>query len=288
MERLDDQPVDLYAPAFGAGALPRRRSALPGLLVLLVIVSLLGAWRFGLLSGLGDFAETRAFINVNGKPVAVPFPPKNTNRLLPVVPVSTHGTHAFLYTQANGKPVGYDPCRPIRYVVRPDGMPSVGEQLITEAVAEISAETGLKFEYLGPTAEKPAQSRAAIQPSLYGADWAPVLIAWTTADEVPDLAGAVAGIGGSAEVPGADGSGQWLAAGRVALDTKDILRIMAYRNGYAQARSVVLHELAHVVGLDHVQDRKELMFPETAYLSDFGPGDRQGLALVGQVACERG
>lgn len=288
MGRLDGRPVDLYDQGYNATAVPRRPSALRGLLVLLVVVSLFGAWRFGLLSPLGDFAQARAFVNVNGKPIAIPLPPKNTTRLASAVPVSTHGAHAFLYTLPNGKPVGYDPCRPIRYVIRTDGMPSIGEQLITESVTEISALTGLKFEYLGPTTEQPASSRPVIQPSIYGDDWAPVLIAWTSPAEVPELAGPVAGIGGSAEVPGADGSGEWLAAGRLALDTKDITRITAYHDGYAQAKAVVLHELAHVVGLDHVQDRAELMFPETATLTDFGPGDREGLALVGQVSCERG
>jgi hypothetical protein len=288
MERLDGRSVDLHDPSFGTHVVARRKSALPSLLVLLVIASLFGAWRWGFLSALGDFGRPPQYLNVNGNRIAVPFPPKNNTRLLPAVQASSHGTHGFLFALPDGKPVGYDPCRPVRYVIRPDGMSPIGERLITESITEISALTGLKFEYAGPTTEKPASARPVIQPSLYGEDWAPVLIAWTSPAEVPDLAGSVAGIGGSAEVPGADGSGEWLAAGRLALDTKDINRILAGHDGYPQAKAVVLHELGHVVGLDHVQDRAELMFPETATLSDFGPGDREGLALVGQVSCERG
>jgi Matrixin len=288
MERLDGRAVDLSDPASGTHVVARSRSALPSLLVLLVIVGLFGAWRFGLLAPLGDFGRPPTYVTVNGSRIAVPFPPKNSTRLLPPVQVSTQGAHAFLFALPGGKPTGYDPCRPVRYVIRPDGMPPLGERLITESIAEVSALTGLKFEYAGPTTEQPASSRAVIQPSRYGEDWAPVLIAWTSPAEVPDLAGSVAGIGGSAEVPGASGSGEWLAAGRLALDTQDITRILAGRDGYSQAKAVVLHELGHVVGLDHVQDRAELMFPETATLTDFGPGDREGLALVGQVSCERG
>lgn len=288
MERLDRREVDLSDPASRTRVVARRQSALPSLLVLLVIIGMFGAWRFGLLSPLGDFGRPPTYVTVNGSRIAVPFPPKNTTRQLPPVQVSTHGAHAFLFALPDGKPIGYDPCRPVRYVIRPDGMPPLGERLITESIAEISALTGLKFEYAGPTTEQPASTRPVIQPSLYGGDWAPVLIAWSSPAEVPDLAGSVAGFGGSAKVPGAGSSGEWLAAGRLALDTNDISRILAARDGYPQARAVVLHELGHVVGLDHVQDRAELMFPETATLTDFGPGDREGLALVGQVSCERG
>ena len=288
MERLDRREVDLSDPASRTRVVARRQSALPSLLVLLVIIGMFGAWRFGLLSPLGDFGRPPTYVTVNGSRIAVPFPPKNTTRQLPPVQVSTHGAHAFLFALPDGKPIGYDPCRPVRYVIRPDGMPPLGERLITESVAEISALTGLKFEYAGPTTEQPASTRPVIRPSLYGGDWAPVLIAWSSPAEVPDLAGSVAGFGGSAKVPGAGSSGEWLAAGRLALDTNDISRILAARDGYPQARAVVLHELGHVVGLDHVQDRAELMFPATATLTDFGPGDREGLALVGQVSCERG
>lgn len=288
MERLDRREVDLSDPASRTRVVVRRQSALPSLLVLLVIIGMFGTWRFGLLSPLGDFGRLPTYVTVNGSRIAVPFPPKNTTRQLPPVQVSTHGAHAFLFALPDGKPIGYDPCRPVRYVIRPEGMPPLGERLITESIVEISALTGLKFEYAGPTTEQPASTRPVIQPSLYGEDWAPVLIAWSSPAEVPDLAGSVAGFGGSAKVPGAGSSGEWLAAGRLALDTKDISRILAGSDGYRQARAVVLHELGHVVGLDHVQDRAELMFPETATLTDFGPGDREGLALVGQVSCERG
>jgi hypothetical protein len=50
----------------------------------------------------------------------------------------------------------------------------------------------------------------------------------------------------------------------------------------AVARGVVLHELAHLVGLDHVEDPAEVATSATVAL---GPGDRQGLAAVGAGAC---
>ena len=111
-------------------------------------------------------------------------------------------------------------------------------------------------------------------------------MAWSDETAVPELAGQVAGVGGSAAVPGSDGDGTWLAAGRLVLDAPDIAALLERPDGYAQARAIVIHELAHVLGLDHVDDPEELMNPMTSLRTDLGPGDRQALALVGQVACE--
>ena len=51
---------------------------------------------------------------------------------------------------------------------------------------------------------------------------------------------------------------------------------------------VILHELAHVMGLGHTRDRDQLMFPDTAeqtaQTTDYRSGDRQGLKLLGREA----
>ena len=66
----------------------------------------------------------------------------------------------------------------------------------------------------------------------------------------------------------------------------DLNAMMVRHGGYEQARAIVVHELAHVLGLDHVDDPDELMHPVTASRTGLGPGDLQGLALLGQAACE--
>ncbi len=235
---------------------------------------------------LADLAHPRAYVEVDGRAVAVPRPDASDGRLLPVVEAATTGSYVFLHTLDDGSPVGYDPCRPVRYVVRPDGMPSVGQALVDDAVAIVSAASGIMIVAAGTTDEAPAMDRAIIQPDRYGDGWAPVLIAWSDEGELPELAGAVAGVGGSAAVPGADRTGTWLAAGRLALDTADLNAMLVRADGYQQARAIVVHELAHVLGLDHVADPDELMHPITSTRTDLGPGDLQGLALLGQVACE--
>ncbi len=234
----------------------------------------------------GDFLRPRAFVEIDGRSVRVPEPAPSDGRLLPAVPVTTEGTYAFLHTAPDGSPIGYDPCRPVRYVVRPDGMPEGGQELLEEAAAIVGSATGLVLEYAGTTDEEPAVERVLIQPERYGDVWAPVLVAWADETTMPELAGGVVGVGGSAAVPGARGQGEWLAAGRVVLDTPDLGSMLDSPGGYARARAMVVHELAHVLGLDHVDDPAELMFPVNATRTDLGPGDRAGLALVGQVACE--
>lgn len=263
---------------------PRGRRRSPSV-VLTLVAGLLGlaAWYqwdpVGLL-------QPRAFVEVEGRAVAVPRPEPAEGRLLPPVAATTTGSHAFLHSTDAGDPVGYDPCRPVRYVVRPDGAPPEGAMLVADALGTLSAATGLSFVDVGTTDEVPTMDRALIQPERYGDGWAPVLVAWSDEAEVPELAGAVAGVGGSAAVPGADGRGRWLAAGRVALDGPDLTVMLTRDDGYAQARAIVVHELAHVLGLDHVEDARELMHPRTSARTDLGPGDLEGLALLGQVACE--
>lgn len=259
---------------------------------LLTVALVVGAGAVGLraagwdLEDLSQLTRPRAYIEVDGRPAAVPWPETAEGRLLPAVPVTTSGSYAFLHTTEDGTPVGYDPCRPVLYVVRPDGMPPSGQALIDEAVATVSQATGLVLGYAGTTDEPPTVDRPLIQTVRYGDGWAPVLIAWATAAELPELAGEVAGVGGSAAVPGATGEGMWLAGGRVVLDAEDITAVLARSDGYVQARAVLVHELAHVLGLDHVDDTGELMHPSTSTRTELGPGDRQGLALVGQVACQ--
>ena len=54
----------------------------------------------------------------------------------------------------------------------------------------------------------------------------------------------------------------------------------------AAVRAVILHELGHLVGLDHTSDRMQLMFSESQFnVRDYAEGDRRGLAVMGTQAC---
>lgn len=204
----------------------------------------------------------------------------------PLPPPPGGGPYTFISTQTDGvTPVAYDPCRPVHYVIRPDGAPAGGEEAITAAVARVSEVTGLQFVYDGGTDEPTTLDREIFQPDRYGDRWAPVLIAWESDVQNPALAGEIVGEGGSTAVSLGDGP-QVLVTGTVSLDAGQFPQILDRRHGMAIARAVILHELGHLVGLGHVEDDQQLMYPQThGDVLDFAAGDLTGLAALGSGRC---
>ena len=207
-------------------------------------------------------------------------------RGVPLPPPPEGGAHAFVTFQTDGvTPVAYDPCRPVHYVLRPDAAPRGGEELLHEAVARIGEVTGLQFVYNGHTDEGPGPDREIFQPDRYGRRWAPVLIAWETEGQNADLAGDVVGEAGSVPASLGDGPRVYLT-GTVSLDAPRFTEILRGRDGRAVARAIVLHELGHLMGLAHVDDDGQLMFPEARReVRDFAAGDLTGLAALGAGPC---
>jgi hypothetical protein len=204
----------------------------------------------------------------------------------PLPPPPGGGPYTFIGTQTDGvTPVAYDPCRPVHYVIRPDSEPAGGEEAIAAAIARISEATGLQFVYDGGTDEPTTLDRAIFQPDRYGDRWAPILIAWESDVQNPALSGEIVGEGGSTAVSLGDGP-QVLVTGTVSLDAGQFPQILDRRNGTAIARAIILHELGHLVGLGHVEDDQQLMYPEThGDVLDFAAGDLTGLAALGNGSC---
>jgi hypothetical protein len=196
------------------------------------------------------------------------------------------GPYEFAMVQSNDRdPVAYDPCRPIHVVVNDRTAPPGADALLRDALARTSEATGLRFVVDGSTSEVPVEDRRAYQPERYPGRWAPVLVAWSDPDQAAELAGEIAGMGGSAALALGDGSSLYVT-GRVVLDGPQLTELLAAPNGAAYARSVVQHELAHLVGLDHVNDTTQLMHPEGSRdVTDFAVGDLTGLAALGRGRC---
>lgn len=200
--------------------------------------------------------------------------------------VQGEGGYSFLETQeGSSDPVAWDPCREIRYVVSGTPPPG-GEVLLDRAVAELSAATGLRFVSEGVTSEQPSSGRSAYQPELYGNRWAPLLVAWTSPGVVPELEGSTIGVGGPARA--SDSSGvEVYVPGSVDFDVPQFVQA-AQRDESAPLYGVVLHELMHAMGLDHVKDPSQIMHAESSTTAPvLGEGDRRGLAMLGKGPCSR-
>ncbi|MDQ2883991.1 MAG: hypothetical protein M3Y48_23270 [Actinomycetota bacterium] len=139
---------------------------------------------------------------------------------LSVPSTATTGPFAFLATTPDGRPVTYDRCRPIHYVVNPAGMPPGGTVVIRDAVGAISTAIRLKFIEDGLTQEPPnLRNRPSFQPHRYGQRWAPVLIAWADQAELPISGGDIAGIGGPTPSSPRPRLGRWVDVVTIALGT---------------------------------------------------------------------
>ena len=236
------------------------------------------------MSDLAHFGEVRNALYVNGETVKIPLPEGNPRRLAPIVVAGETGEFGFTLVGIDG-PVLHDPCVAIGWQISTPSMPPGADDVVREAVAEIAARTGLVWEDKGYTGQPATFDRPSL---VFTAEWewAPVVIGWGTEGDNLDLEGATAGVGGPMETPGAYGETHYLRSGTVVLDVDAFPTNLDDEGQRAQARAVIMHELGHVVGLDHVTDANELMYPASTAVTTWGPGDLRGLAAAGAGACE--
>lgn len=188
--------------------------------------------------------------------------------------VTGSGSFRFAATQrGSDEPVGYDPCRPVRWEINLDGAPEDGEELVATGFDRIAAATGLSFTRVGTTDDRDFHDDGR----AFGND--PVLVGWADDDEVSQLEGDVVGLAGS--------SWRSLGAGRREYVTGSVVLERDYFADAdpTQAQAVVDHELAHLVGLAHVDDPRELMHERGVTRTSFGAGDLEGLAELGGIRC---
>jgi hypothetical protein len=183
------------------------------------------------------------------------------------------GSYEFMETQSGtGEPVGYNPCRPIRVTVNPEGAPSNYDELVDTAMQRTGAATGLRFVRVEDTTDDDYERRFPRQP---------VLVGWATPSAVPELSGDVIGVGGS--IPLRRNGRLEYTTGIIALDR---LEFASLGPGEQELQQAVLdHEFGHLVGLDHVDDAGELMNEENLGQTSYGAGDREGLRLLGEIGC---
>ena len=194
-------------------------------------------------------------------------------------------SHEFTFMATiGGTPVRWNPCEPIHYVVNLGAAPPGSLQDVQTAVLRLSSATGIGFVYDGLTDEVPTRDREVDQPDLYGDRWAPVLIGWvdprTSSFDFDPGGREAAGVAGP--LYPRPGPSTIYVSGVVAINVADP-NPPGFDSPGAQG-PVVLHELAHVLGLGHIKAQGELMEPSGGGVTGFGPGDLEGLRELGRSA----
>ena len=199
---------------------------------------------------------------------------------------SPRGEFRFLGRTAAGDPERWNPCEPIHYVANLDSAPSGGLTDLQDAVQRISDATGIEFVYDGQSHLTVEDQFEWLVPSVSGIRWLPMLVIWLPRGEFeryesrPDVLAFA-----YPEPGGGDLVGQYVSG---------IIVVKSQPNpqpAFLSALSpelVLMHELGHIVGLDHVDDPNEVMFEsDTVFgnrVDDWGPGDLEGLHDLGRSA----
>ncbi len=185
----------------------------------------------------------------------------------------------------------WNPCAAIHYRVNTAQAPKgVGVLIdVKAAIARVAKATGIRFVYDGPTSVIP---QAGYGQKTKPGHPLPLVIAWAKPGRVK---------GGSSTLPAYDdgyGGYAWqswtaggvvhkprIVSGFVVLSTKPAV---AYRRGFGAGITrgeLLLHELGHAMGLNHVSNAKQIMYPViiSRPKAEYGVGDRTGLRLVGRT-----
>jgi hypothetical protein len=172
-------------------------------------------------------------------------------------------------------------------VLDPAHGPDGWEALFSDALTRMSEASGLTLVVAGQTSERPSVDR----PLTDGTRWLPVLVAW----ERPDATGLPTH-------PSDRGVAAPIAVGRAGDRTFVTGQIvfnpdradphgwppltLDFEDRSGSWGATMLHELGHLLGLDHVDDPAQLMHihPGSGPVT-LGAGDRAGLEALGSGSC---
>ena len=208
-------------------------------------------------------------------------------------------TPSYRYFEARGsKPGAYwNPCRTITYGIdfragtRRGLNHSWEQQRWASAISEISAASGLRFRYVGEITARPAGRQPA---RVAGTD---IVVTYGTQQQYrAALRGSNVGEAGvnwrSA------GSRKQITKGYVIVDAEDVVAQTtawktrpdlrpASQRATDILRALYLHEFGHAIGLEHVHDKGQVMFPTISPSRPdmLGSGDVAGLRKLGQQRC---
>jgi len=211
----------------------------------------------------------------------------------PYFPVGNPKDYDFVHGSTVGSNYRFNPCEKIRYRLNTADVGPEAKPLIKLALTQVTWATGIRFKQVGKTRLIP-YNMGKRKRYPRGTD---LVIAFATHAEVPDFVRrSAAGFGGPRWLfPARNSSGR-----RVWMTTEAGVTLSTdyWNNGFAHSffdntratiGELILHEVGHAVGLDHVPGApQEIMngrgyyrYPDGFYKGLFNLGDLNGLSKVG-------
>jgi hypothetical protein len=176
----------------------------------------------------------------------------------------------FQTVTKSGAPGRWDPCVPISWRLYKPGAPKGAVALLKKSFNKVSAITGLVFEYRGYA------PRSAVRGGTAG-----ITIGFMPRSSMLEVEG-VPDASGSASLSGFE-----MADGRIVYTSATVTLLRSRFSPRAKVsvwEPLILHELGHAVGLDHVDDRSQVMYPYEQSFRSYQYGDEAGLKLLGAAA----
>lgn len=161
---------------------------------------------------------------------------------------------------ADGTYARWDPCRPVDVQVSFAGAQPHARTAFANAIQQARDATGLDL-VVTEVAGVPTTANGRLT------------VRWGTVADHPSLTGSVLGIGGFSFAP------TQIVRGSVIIRAD--LPFTSSRAGEDMLTGTLAHELAHAIGLSHVDDPGQLMYPYANGFDRYQAGDRTGLMLLG-------
>jgi hypothetical protein len=220
-------------------------------------------------------------------PVATPTPSPALSPAAPTFRPKVDGSFRFL-EWIGGAPVRWNPCETITYAVNAAGATSPVRPDLKDALRRVTRATGIEFRSVGTTRETfiRAYQRMRYQGVIRKAE---LILIWVDHDAYLGILRRLhdprPSIAFAKTMAGLFAHQDQYFGGIVVMDA-DATATQGFGYRYAHG-SVLLHELGHIMGLDHVRDPDQLMYSgrhPNFSVRTFGAGDLEGLRRLGTDA----
>ena len=208
-------------------------------------------------------------------------------------PIGSRRDYAFIHGGSVRKNYRFNPCQRVNYRINAEDVGPAAKPLVKQALTQATWATGIRFKYVGKSKLIPYNMKNRKRYPR-GTD---LVIAWATHAEVPDFVRrSAAGFGGPRWIfPARNSKGQrvWMTdEAEVTLSTdyfQNGFALSFFDNTRATIGELILHEVGHALGLDHVPAApQEIMngrgyyrYPDGYYKGLYNLGDLNGLSKVG-------